>query len=211
MMPDGARTRATWHDISQPDWLIIGAPLPDGTGVALLASKHLTKARLHQLATDKLYLEQMTAGWAQTGVFLSLGVDLDDFVVAAGATYPEALEALFATWAPPNYQPSAITPDAAHQPLALEGGPSPFIDGDTGEVVTPSPYVTHLATPDGQRTICGEPWQGWQAPAALVAAKGKWTASIPPHTQPRAHVDAIRHCQGCHRVALLLKGGGPNF
>jgi len=120
MMPDGARTRTTWHDISQPDWLIIGAPLPDGTGVALLASKHLTKARLHQLATDKLYLEQMTAGWARTGVFLSLGVDLDDFVVAAGATYPEALEALFATWAPPNYQPSAITPDAAPAPMALE-------------------------------------------------------------------------------------------
>lgn len=120
-LPEGARAKANWHDISRPDWLIIGAPLPDGTGVALLASSKLTNAQLQQLATDTVYIEQITAGWAKTGTFLNLDVGLEDFVVAAGATYPEALEALFRIWTPPNRRPPADAAAIDAELTALEG------------------------------------------------------------------------------------------
>jgi len=118
-LPGRARVGAKWHDIQRPDWVIIGGPLPDGTGVALLASKTLTSARLRQLATDMVYLGQMTAGWAKTGVFLGLDVCMDDFVMAAGADYFEALEALFEHFLLPDFKPAqpAIT---AEQVLELE-------------------------------------------------------------------------------------------
>lgn len=89
-----------WHDIPKPDWVIVGAPLADGTGVALLASRHLTRARLQELATDTVLLEQMTAGWMKTGVFLSLDVGMDDFAMAAGPTYLAAFAQLFTQWGP---------------------------------------------------------------------------------------------------------------
>jgi hypothetical protein len=104
-LPSGAHAKAQWRDIARPDWVIIGGPLPDGTGVALLASKTLTRARLHALATDKVYLGQMSVGWAKTGVFLGLDVSMDDFVVAAGSNYFEALEALFEHFLLPDFKP----------------------------------------------------------------------------------------------------------
>lgn len=120
-LPRGARAGSTWHDIQRPDWVIIGGPLPDGTGVALLASKTLTSARLRQLATDMVYLGQMTAGWAKTGVFLGLDVTMDDFVMAAGATYLEALEALFEHWSIPDFTPrAAVTAEQLREIEASE-------------------------------------------------------------------------------------------
>jgi hypothetical protein len=118
-LPDASRAKTTWRDISRPSWCIIGAPLPDSTGVALLASSKLTKARLQELAVDLVYPEQMTAGWIRNGVFLHLGIDLDDFVVAAGPTYHEALEELFKIWTPPVFWPSAAP--AEEEQLAIEG------------------------------------------------------------------------------------------
>jgi hypothetical protein len=121
-LPNG-RAEATWRDISRPDWCIIGAPLPDGTGVALLASSKLTKAQLGELAVDTLYPEQITAGWIRTGVFLHLGIDLDDFVMAAGPTYADALEELFKSWVPPVFRPRPAQPED-EQP-AIEGQVEP--------------------------------------------------------------------------------------
>ena len=66
-----------------------------------------------------------------------------------------------------------------------------------------SDYTAHLAR-DGNRleTACGEPWQGWQAPAALDLApqKAGYPAPLPPHRPPQ-HGDRIRQCQACARAA----------
>jgi len=56
-------------------------------------------------------------------------------------------------------------------------------------------YVNHLAAEDGRGTECGEPWQGWQAPAG--------TADLPPDNQPRPHIDPIRQCRACLLVGRL--------
>lgn len=119
--------RAKWSDIPNPDWVIVGAPLPDGTGVALLASRHLTYARLQEIATDTVYLEQMTAGWMKNGTFLSLAVGMDDFVMAAGPTYLDAFAALFEQWMPTTDNERLLALDAAlaeftetPKPLAIE-------------------------------------------------------------------------------------------
>lgn len=101
--------------IPNPDWVIVGAPLPDDSGVALLASRHLTSATLRKLATDQIPLEAMTAGWMRTGVFLSLHVGIDDYVIATGADYGEAFAVLFGQWGPRGRPalPSSVVDDAA--------------------------------------------------------------------------------------------------
>ena len=66
-------------------------------------------------------------------------------------------------------------------------------------------YIAHLARDANPlETACGEPWQGWQAPTNLDLQPA-WMpnrATLPPRDQPRPHVDAIRQCQACMRVAI---------
>lgn len=64
-------------------------------------------------------------------------------------------------------------------------------------------YVAHLAR-DANRfeTACGEPWQGWQEPAGADRhTPADRYLVVPPHDPPRPHVDPIRQCQACLRVA----------
>ena len=66
-----------------------------------------------------------------------------------------------------------------------------------------SGYTAHLADGDHpDRTACGEPWQGWQAPRTASYELTPRTVELPPHEEPRAHVDEIRQCQACFRVAM---------
>jgi len=79
----------------------------------------------------------------------------------------------------------------------VEGEAGYYEDAVNGADVIMSVYVVHLREDNGWDTVCGEPWQGWQAPG--VAA----TERVPPHDQPRSHVDPIRQCRACWRVGLL--------
>jgi hypothetical protein len=66
-------------------------------------------------------------------------------------------------------------------------------------------YVAHLADDDHPSiTACGGQWQGWQAPAGLSIL-----FCVPPHDEPRPHVDAIRQCQACLRLlSRVVRGVG---
>lgn len=73
--------------------------------------------------------------------------------------------------------------------------------------VTPD-YIAHLAAANGLETACGEPWQGWQEPfdADLGVSPGRYRVD-PPMSKPRPHIDRIRQCQACLRVALRNEEG----
>jgi hypothetical protein len=61
-------------------------------------------------------------------------------------------------------------------------------------------FVAHLGDDDNPNfTACGEPWQDWQAPkdADLLGVP-----VLPGQDKPKAHVDRIRQCQACFRVAM---------
>lgn len=62
-------------------------------------------------------------------------------------------------------------------------------------------YTAHLARDDNpDRTLCGEPWQGWQAPTTDSYELTPDHDEQPPHHPPRPHIDTIRQCQACvHR------------
>jgi|1185.fasta_scaffold28920_2 hypothetical protein len=59
-------------------------------------------------------------------------------------------------------------------------------------------YVSHLREDDTPNTLCGEPWQDWQAP------QGYTGSSLPPARQPRPHLDPIRFCAACVKI---VRGG----
>lgn len=96
-MKDGVQ----WQDIPSPDWTIVGAPY--GDGVVLLASRHLTGATLQAVAKEQIPLQAMTLGWMRTGVFLSLHVGVDDYVMVTGPDYPSAFAFLFRQWSPDDH------------------------------------------------------------------------------------------------------------
>jgi hypothetical protein len=58
-------------------------------------------------------------------------------------------------------------------------------------------YIAHLAV--GYETLCGEPWQGWQAPIDDLVRYAPTAAILPPHSQPTPEEDEIRPCGGCHK------------
>src|SRR5512139_945145 len=113
----------TYQDIPNPDIVIVGARHPSGEGVVLLASRHVVSAQLRALAQDQIPLMAMTPGWMRTGVFLSLHAGIDDYVVVAAATYPEAFALLLTQWTPGKGQPSIALDTASHL-LAIEAGPT---------------------------------------------------------------------------------------
>lgn len=58
-------------------------------------------------------------------------------------------------------------------------------------------YTSHLSDRKNPiYTACGESWQGWQAPEELKS-KDPLARTLPPHSQPRSHLDRIRQCQAC--------------
>ena len=62
-----------------------------------------------------------------------------------------------------------------------------------------SDYISHLKRDDWPGTVCGEPWQGWQAPEAWI--------DIPDHRvvapmEPPKKGDEIRQCQACMQAGL---------
>lgn len=65
-------------------------------------------------------------------------------------------------------------------------------------------YIAHLSSDASPlETACGEPWQGWQEPfGADKAVPPERYRVDPPMTKPRPHVDPIRQCQACLRVAI---------
>lgn len=68
-------------------------------------------------------------------------------------------------------------------------------------MTTTPTHIAHIALADDpNRTVCGETWQGWQAPEAwceMQAAAGL-PGPLPPQFQPEQG-DTIRQCQGCAR------------
>ena len=64
-------------------------------------------------------------------------------------------------------------------------------------------YVSHLSEgpPREHLTACGEPWQVWQAPERYCDIPG--VVVLPPHYEPRSHVDEIRACQACERTSVM--------
>lgn len=64
-------------------------------------------------------------------------------------------------------------------------------------------YVSHLAQDaDPRFTLCGEPWQGWQASEeASGAAVHLGHSVLPPH-MPAKQGDTVRQCQAYFRKAL---------
>lgn len=65
-------------------------------------------------------------------------------------------------------------------------------------------YIAHLGR-DRTRyspTLCGETWQGWQAPPDIDLHDPKFEP-LPPMRQPRRG-DRIRECQACLKQASLL-------
>lgn len=60
-------------------------------------------------------------------------------------------------------------------------------------------YVSHLADDrDRGATVCGEPWQGWQAPDWLPLG----SVVVAPYKRPRPHLDEIRLCVPCRRAGV---------
>lgn len=114
----------TYQDIPNPEFAIVGSRHPSGEGVVLLASRHVTQAKLRALAQDQIPLMAMTAGWVKTGVFLSLHVGIDDYVVVAAEDYPQAFALLFAQWAPTKTRHHTMALDTAGALLAIEAGHS---------------------------------------------------------------------------------------
>lgn len=67
-----------------------------------------------------------------------------------------------------------------------------------------SEYLAHLSQDDNPLlTLCGEPWQGWQAPEGYTDIPGH--VELPPHDKPRPHKDQIRQCQACAKLAREQK------
>lgn len=67
--------------------------------------------------------------------------------------------------------------------------------------ISPPIYVSHLADDnDPTETACGEPWQGWQEPDDCRRRTG---FVLTPFEQPRPHVDPIRFCGACARLAQV--------
>jgi len=62
-------------------------------------------------------------------------------------------------------------------------------------------FIAHVAKEHGGDTLCGESWQGWQAPDGPGALDPQ-ARSIPPHHSPRPHEDQIRQCQACWRLTF---------
>ena len=64
-------------------------------------------------------------------------------------------------------------------------------------------HTAHLADDEQpDRTACGEPWQGWQAPTTASYEMTPGNVELPPHDKPRAHVDRIHQCQACRKIAM---------
>jgi hypothetical protein len=62
-------------------------------------------------------------------------------------------------------------------------------------------HIAHLA--DARRphaTLCGESWQGWQAPDDLLA-HDPIARTLPPHLPPRQD-EQVRQCQACFKAAI---------
>lgn len=113
----------TYQDIPNPAFAIVGAPHPSGEGVVLLASRHITTARLRALAQDEIPLAAMTRGWMLTGVFLSLHAGIDDYVLVAAPDYPQAFALLFRQWEPQAGR-KTMALDTAAALLAIEATPN---------------------------------------------------------------------------------------
>lgn len=62
-------------------------------------------------------------------------------------------------------------------------------------------YTAHLARDDNpDYTLCGEPWQGWQAPKTDSYELTPGNVELPPHYPPEKD-DVIRQCQACFHKA----------
>ena len=57
-------------------------------------------------------------------------------------------------------------------------------------------HIAHLREDYSPNTVCGFPWQGWQAP---LDYDGKTES---PSFDPIPHVTQIRQCPACLKVAM---------
>ena len=97
-----SRLRWNHEEGSRPDWVLVGAPAPDGDGVVLYASKSLTYASLVSSATVMLGAGYRIAG-APVVNGHDLALSMRDVVVVYAPTYAEALSRLVDTdWTPPE-------------------------------------------------------------------------------------------------------------
>lgn len=65
-----------------------------------------------------------------------------------------------------------------------------------------SDHISHLAdAKNPMYTACKSAWQGWQAPEELTA-KDPRAQTLPPHQEPRPHLDHVRQCQACRSLML---------
>lgn len=109
----------------RPDFVILGAPRPEG-GVVVLASKELTQAELRTelLDSDDLFGDRITTRLRDYRTMLS--TELRGYNIVMADTYGEAMAKLFAQWTPPA--PGGSRPIGARvrqldgERLALEGG-----------------------------------------------------------------------------------------
>lgn len=110
----------------RPDFVILGAPRPEG-GVVVLASKELTQAELTTKLTNE---DELFGGFDPIGSVVpdyrtTLSTELRGYSIVMADTYGEAMAKLFAQWTPPA--PGGSRPiDGVRQldgeRLALEGG-----------------------------------------------------------------------------------------
>lgn len=93
-----------------PDWVMLGVPDPDSTGVLVYASDKLTRAELEvEIETADIYrLDSPIAGSLITDRRFQLTATSRTLVWATGATYGDAIRNLMEHWAPETPSARAI-------------------------------------------------------------------------------------------------------
>jgi hypothetical protein len=85
--------------IQRPDWVIIGAPHPDG--VMVFASRELDRATLEAEAPQFVNFHDGLLRRHEVSQTFVLTVEMPKFVMVFAPDYPTALRWLFEQWSPP--------------------------------------------------------------------------------------------------------------
>jgi hypothetical protein len=102
--------------IQRPDWVIIGAPHPDGAMV--LASRELDHAELRAEAPQFINFHDGLLRRHEVSQTFVLTVEMPRFVIVTAPDYATALRWLFEQWSPPDARRPAVEARRALPPRA---------------------------------------------------------------------------------------------